>query len=377
VDGRRIDRIAIALSQARSRRSLAGVLGVLGLLTAEVAARKTNKKCSRAKTCAGRCGKVKNRCNQRINCGPCPACQRCNRKTKTCVAAPDREGVRCKRCRVCNDNGQCVPCANCCDTEGACRPGTTSAACGKNGDPCDVCTGQEQCQNRSCVCVGDCTGKQCQDNGCGGFCENCPSGHSCRNGACALECEIDNDCPELTESCQSGHCLPVCTAASCPGTNCHCAVEHQDEGNGARQPICYTRLLTESLPCGSCGNEAPTCVIRAEDTNCPTCRTCAFIEPCSCEGHSDCGATTSCQNGTCQPVCTAQSCPGDTCHCAIHYESDGDRTAVCYSTITPSETPCSRQAHCNTGQMCVVTEDRTDCANVSFCSDCSVLTPCA
>lgn len=94
---------------------------------------------SRAKTCAGKCGAVKNNCKKTVNCGSCgcdeggcPACQRCDDATRTCQPDPATVGDPC-------------------------------------GEPIQVCQSD-----------GTCT---CPDTGCGGVC-GCEAGFVCDSGAC-------------------------------------------------------------------------------------------------------------------------------------------------------------------------------------------------
>lgn len=82
----RFDQLTRLVGGTRSRRSLAGALG-LGALAfpSLVAARKKKRKkkkkpCrpeSPATTCAGRCGAIQNNCQQQIECLPCPSGQLC------------------------------------------------------------------------------------------------------------------------------------------------------------------------------------------------------------------------------------------------------------------------------------------------------------
>jgi len=194
------------------------------------------------------------------------------------------------------------------------------------------------------------------------------------------ECAVTADCPELTESCQGDQCEPVCTAQTCSGADCNCAVEHEDDG--ARSAVCYSRFLTDNQQCADepnvCSHPFPRCLIQDDQTNCPTCAVCAAIEPCSCESNGDCyDMTFSCQGGQCKPVCTAESCPGDNCFCAVHVDN-GERMPVCYGTITASEIPCGGDSDCarTPGSSCLIREDHSASCPTSFCTDCSIITTC-
>ena len=251
MDNAHFDALARGLSTGDSRRRLLAVLGtlpVLGGLTAildpadaEGAGRRKRRKkahkhgkgrrrkkrkhkkkkpnhptctpASRAQTCDGACGEVLNNCGVVVDCGPCPCspscvtCQICDAASGQCITDASQEGEACGApgqvcradgtcvctasscpdCTTCGADGECAACANCCDSAGVCQAGDTEAACGGSGT-CDVCTGQEQCQEQTCVCVPDCTGKACGANdGCGGTCipGTCPTDQACQpNGTC-------------------------------------------------------------------------------------------------------------------------------------------------------------------------------------------------
>jgi len=56
------------------------------------------------------------------------------------------------------------------------------------------CVAGTHCDDGTCIpdCVPDCDGRTCGDDGCGGSCGGCKSGHSCVNGLC----EVDEVAPE-------------------------------------------------------------------------------------------------------------------------------------------------------------------------------------
>jgi hypothetical protein len=113
----------------------------------------------RTKTCAGKCGTVRNNCGQLVDCGSsCPQCQTCNLQTSRCVpttdAAPCNDGNACTRTDTCL-GGVCVgskpvvcpPPVNPCEVS-TCDPGTgdciTSTApnrtvCAGTGNTTSVC----------------------------------------------------------------------------------------------------------------------------------------------------------------------------------------------------------------------------------------------
>ena len=101
------------------------------------------------------------------------------------------------------------------------------------------------------VCVPQCEGKACGDDGCGGECGSCPENTYCEEGACACEyvfCENEDMAPWLC--CSEGQ---VCGAHGC------CT------------PDCETKECGEDGCGGKCGECAPggTC-IAGECTGPPT-----------------------------------------------------------------------------------------------------------
>ncbi len=74
-------------------------------------------------------------------------------------------------------NGNCLCVADCDGME-----------CGDDGcgGDCGQCTGQDACTNGLCVCQPACQGIDCGDDGCGGECGPCPSGSFCDDGTCKV-----------------------------------------------------------------------------------------------------------------------------------------------------------------------------------------------
>jgi hypothetical protein len=115
MDARRFDRLARALTEAGTRRGLLGILCALPLLGGFLAVldpddaeargrrrrrkkshkhgkgkgrhRKGKRKCKahpKTRTCAGKCGKIKNNCKKTIDCGACACGQACSGDTPVC-----------------------------------------------------------------------------------------------------------------------------------------------------------------------------------------------------------------------------------------------------------------------------------------------------
>jgi hypothetical protein len=141
----------------------------------------------------------------------CPGQSICNVETHTCQCLPDCTGKTCGddgcggRCGTCGELATCVDGACVC-MEGAifceeqCRDWTCCSA--------DDCPDNSSCdpESHTCICVPDCTGKTCGDDGCGGSCGTCPESQACVDGACVCASGF---------LCEDGACHSCCAAADC------------------------------------------------------------------------------------------------------------------------------------------------------------------
>ena len=69
-----------------------------------------------------------------------------------------------------------------------CVPNCDGQECGNDGcgGQCGTCTGQDACQNGTCVCQPACDGKECGADGCGGDCGPCDDGSYCDSNVCKV-----------------------------------------------------------------------------------------------------------------------------------------------------------------------------------------------
>lgn len=104
-------------------------------------------------------------------------------------------------CVVGTDASNCneLSCDGCCDSNGACRSGTTDSACGGGGAACASCS----VVGRKCIYVSSTVGR-CSSCGDG----TCDSAETC--GTCSTDCGV---CP----FCGDKKCLAPETCSSCPG----------------------------------------------------------------------------------------------------------------------------------------------------------------
>ncbi len=184
-------------------------------------------------------------------------------------------------------------CGGCLDGDDACQTGDTLAACGGDGEVCDVCEGEETCTDGACLapaacavtCDGCCTGEVCTevqtDDACGidgGQCVDCDTGtcndtdgvceaaceDSCEgccdddgvcqdgtaDGVCGIDGETCSDCAD--DSCSVGECVPAACADTCDGCcdGSTCKTGDDDGLCGSDGDIC--------LDCGlgrACGDD--------------------------------------------------------------------------------------------------------------------------
>ncbi len=308
----------------------------------------TKKECrpqSRATTCAGKCGEVRNNCQKTVDCGscacnsPCGACEICHAdpgEPGACITDPERLG------EPCGDPGQrCQADGFCACDAGSCQNPTPICV---SGD-CQVCTSHAECvaagRGDRC-CDGECfAGNCCVTTDCSGqtpicvghACTACSASHPCPNGGCCTSeqrciangaaCTVGSLC-SLDDTCQNGTCrgTPVTcdsptecqNAGSCDpdtglcayppkadGTRCgnKCAQSCTNGSCGAGTPVTCSAptnkaqgTVCQGVPCGVC-NGSGTCVSRCAAGAC-----CDVTEACIPQGQ-DCSNGAACCNGEC------------------------------------------------------------------------------
>ena len=172
------------------------------------------EKCTNLQVCAPECDAV---CEGKFcgpdgcdgSCGTCSEGFECGADGKcyNVVCVPDCAGKKCGddgcngSCGDCVNGDLCVvgqcaegPCSGIPD-EGKCQDGAAylcveGAADIQNclAEPDMMCGWNPTVGHYDCVdemiCVPNCTGKQCGDDGCGGLCGSCPGGWPCQANAC-------------------------------------------------------------------------------------------------------------------------------------------------------------------------------------------------
>ncbi len=316
-------------------------------------------------------------------CSNSPCTPQCDDK---CAGAADGCGG------LCAEN----KCTGCCQdqvTGPICLFGNTQDACGKDGAPCQVCSGGSLCAGGLCGCTPDCTGK-CQgaDNGCGSACTTsdcngcCAADFSCQpgtsiaacgkvGGTCA-SCGPDQSCKERT--CTDIPCEKQCTGKQCGDDGCGgtcgtCGANQKCMPDGTCcTPSCDGKCQSASDGCGgTCSNNAP-CVGCCDAQG--TCLAGTTNAACGLNGQT-CAACVSpelCQNNTCQepcvPDCTGKCPTGpDGCGgtCSPNPPCDGccDVNGTCMGGT--SAVACGKSGAackvCIAGEQCLDQQCKTVC----------------
>ena len=197
-------------------------------------------------------------CGADQDCGPLEDGDVCN-GTLVCLIEEDADTGLCQvdgeSVLVCDDGFDCTddtcdpvegcinePDSGMCDdgnecTEDACEVGVgCQSVPSEDGATCSGEGGVWECLAGECVCVPQCDGKECGDNGCGGECGTCDGlqdvcfGGSCM---CAPACDDkecgDDGCDSLCgvctgpqDECIDGACIcqPDCVGKQCGGDGC-------------------------------------------------------------------------------------------------------------------------------------------------------------
>ena len=309
--------------------------------------------------CVGICGS--NECGDDGcggSCGTCKAGTKCSKATFVCkdckvqcagkVCGDDTCNGSCGTCAAgtqCDDQGQCVkipPPPTCQNTpwQGSCNKEVLqfcaggkitlkdcaedkhcgwnellqAYSCGTKGGVDPTGTYPKAAVGTKALCIPQCAGKSCGDDGCGGDCGKCVSGAICGwGGLCVEDPNLKSWYPP-----KEGCCFPK-KKPSDP------AVMTKYMGSQGRQPVvcsakkggldCGRSKKTWDIACGTLGANG-TLLDPLPVQICKECGTCAFKGPCavndcgqSCGGcwAAD-GLTCNYSTGNCDPIMHGASC---------------------------------------------------------------------
>ena len=283
-------------------------------------------------------------------CGP-SNCSGCCTSGGACIIIQSNEncgsgGKLCQRCtgdkwcyqKVCQTKtGKCssTTCTGCCDGD-SCKAGTTAAACGKGGLPCNSCATGQSCNSKgacacdSTKCQGCCDKNTCKtgtdSNACGkggGACTGCKTGETCVSGQCKSGVKCDST--TCSGCCLVGQCKAGTDVSACGTGGNTCKTCKTSEK-------CVSGTCVDTQKCGpsNCSTgccDGATCKKGTDKTACGTgggpCQTCKTGENCtsgkcvnpSC-GPSSCPSGC-CKSGTCEKGNTSTACGSSGKSCAI------------------------------------------------------------
>ena len=197
-----------------------------------------------------------------------------------------------------------------------CKGNCSGKTCGPDGcgGSCGTCPAGTYCEEFKCkeICVPQCFGMECGADGCGGVCGSCGPGFVCTDGSC----ECIPDC--AGKVCGSDGCGGSCGSCANP-----CTGDPDDPSlclNGACMDVCCP--LCGGKECGSdgCGGACGFCPdgSQCENGKCiGVCLPDCFGKQCGPDGCD--GSCGSCAEGFfcnmaghCQPLCVPQ-CQGKDC----------------------------------------------------------------
>ncbi|MBW1873076.1 MAG: hypothetical protein JRJ19_13485, partial [Deltaproteobacteria bacterium] len=204
----------------------------------------------------------------------------------------------------------------------ACVGDCSGRECGDDGcgNSCGNCIPTETCMQGTCQpCTADCTDKLCGDDGCGGSCGECLADQICQEGLCVCVpdcterlCGDDGcggSCGQClsNQACQAGLCICV---PDCAGKEC------ADDGCGGSCGTCSANEVCQQAQCVC----APDCLgIECGDDSCGgSCGTCAPDATCqqgSCVITSTDGGADGCTGNNC-------AAPAEGCNCQASGSTD-------------------------------------------------------
>ena len=255
----------------------------------------------------------------------------------------------------------------------SCVPECVGKECGDDG--CGGYCGQcpqaaPYCINSKCKaeCVTDCAGKECGADGCGGVCGTCPEAAPyCVAQKCQIECAPSCQFAECGDdgcggSCGDCGCGEVCDFGQCEFVGC-AGRECGPDGCGGNCGDC-----NDGLSCTSDACVGGKCVFYIDDLTCLVDGECFAMgamksgAPCQiCEPGTSNSSFTSAPNGALcgvGKICSGGTCCNHAANCAGRECGDDGCGATCGECL-PDELPCTSTT-CVEGQ-CAHSVDAVSC----------------
>ena len=258
-------------------------------------------------------------------------CEICDEAAASEVWSPRSDGAPCGPGMSCFEG-------TCCDWEANCQ----GRECGDNGCGgwCGQCPDGEKCWKGWCIaqdCVPDCSGKECGSDGCGGSCGGCDDGLFCTTDSCvAAKCSQVLDAGFCVVNMGQGQPMSACAPEGAENPDGPCQVCAPALNQESWSPVADATPCGNEMVCasGSCVPLVCTsdCVGKAcGDDGCGgNCGDCMLPEECvggqcvcqpDCAGKEcgddgcggecgQCGAGEQCDNGSCELSCVNE-CPSD------------------------------------------------------------------
>jgi len=201
------------------------------------------------------------------------------------------------------------------------------------------------------VCVPECEGKSCGDDGCGESCALCPPDHKCGDD---FECHL--------------HCEPVCQGKQCGDDGCDGSCGDCPFGMQCMDGLCACNPQCQAKECGpdGCGGQCGEC---AADAQCSPFGKCEGVCIPACEGKQcgddGCGAIC----GAC-PVglyCSPEGQCTDQCYPDCEGRECGPDGCFGYCGFCPCPTCILEATECSSEGICVVPEQGLGCSGLLDC----------
>jgi len=284
--------------------------------------------------CGGQCGECPwNEACVDFECGPNDGC--------TVWKQPGCGGCLCEPC-VCDMYPWCCfdgwfpECVDLCQWECGgcgllenCGDGQCDSVGGENCGNCPgdcACDGDGICFKYSC-CYPSCDGKECGDDGCGGWCGDCDFGLGCDGGQC-----VPND-----------GCLtwPSAGCGGCPCEGCVCGMDSY-----------CCQVQWDSLCVDECQFQCGGCIsmLNCGDGQCQpfegeTCTTCK--EDCGCKAGESCFNGACCKGSCDGKQCGADGCGGSCGKCPCKdCPPENNACSPDGQCIPDTSTPCKKFMEC-------------------------------
>ncbi len=221
------------------------------------------------------------------------------------------------------------------------------------------------------VCVPDCTGVTCGDDGCGGICDSCSDGNPCNGVEYCDELDLlcvspgvmvcdsrpdDNPCLAEQGTCDPTQgCVyePKVEGFSCDSDNDACTVEQCNGSGACIQPS--TILCDDGNPCtvGTCNQSTGGCdyapVPNEPKVDCDDGNVCTYNDACS-DG-ACVGTQVSCDDGN---LCTIDLCDLQTGECQNSPKCESN-DACSFAWCNPSDGECQYLAKtCDDKNPCTI-----------------------